>query len=170
MSIYLYISKKINFYRVEREIQMQQAMKTRATTAYANKLSHNDSSHNKNINDKNRIQNSETTEHIKEQLEQSLRAQRLAYKRSSINNEINSSNKKMCLDVSNSQSPVTSSSIQRMKLVPGKITLINNHNRYIINLVLNICFEILIFKNTFLFYNFFHQLIFTLFVYTCIML
>lgn len=110
---------------------MQQAMKTRATTAFANKLSNNDSSHNRNINDKNRIQNSETTEHIKEQLEQSLRAQRLAYKRSSVNNEINSSNKKMCLDISNSQSPVTSSSTQRMKLVPGKmITHTNNDNGY----------------------------------------
>lgn len=106
---------------MEREMQMQQAMKTRASTAYANKLSNNDSSHNRSINDKNRIQNSETTEHIKEQLEQSLRAQRLAYKRSSVNNEINSINKKMCLDISNSQSPVTSSSTQRMKLVPGKL-------------------------------------------------
>lgn len=101
-------------------MQMQQAMKTRATTASANKLLHNDSSHNRSINDKLRIQNSDPTEHIKEQLEQSLRAQRIAYKKSSVNNDINSSNKKMCMDVSNSQSPVTSSSTHRMKLVPGK--------------------------------------------------
>lgn len=102
---------------------MQQAMKTRAATAYANKLSNNDSSHNRSINDKVRIQNSETTsEHIKEQLEQSLRAQRLAYKRSSVSNEINSMNKKICMDpLSNSQSQVTNSSTHRMKLVPGKI-------------------------------------------------
>lgn len=109
---------------MEREIQMQQAMKTRATTAYTNKLLNNDSSHNRNINDKIRLQNSETTEHIKEQLEQSLRAQRLAYKRSSVNNDVHSSNKKICLDMSNSQSPVTSSSTQRLKLVPGKIILL----------------------------------------------
>lgn len=102
-------------------MQMQQAMKTRASSTYINKLSNNDSSHNRSINDKLRI-NSETTEHIKEQLEQSLRAQRLAYKRSSVNNDMNSANKKMNLDtVSNAQSPVTSSSTQRMKLVPGKI-------------------------------------------------
>lgn len=102
-------------------MQMQQAMKTRASSTYINKLSNNDSSHSRIINDKLRI-NSETTEHIKEQLEQSLRAQRLAYKRSSVNNEINPANKKMCLDaVSNAQSQVTSSSTQRMKLVPGKI-------------------------------------------------
>lgn len=98
-------------------MQMQQAMKTRASTAYANKLLNNDSSHNRSINDKLRMQNSDSSEHIKEQLEQSLRAQRLAYKRSSINND-----KKICLDTSNSQSPVTSSSHQRLKLVPGKIT------------------------------------------------
>lgn len=104
-------------------MQMQQAMKTRAATAYANKLSNNDSSHNRNINnDKIRLQNSETTEYIKEQLEQSLRAQRLAYKRSSIHQDTHPSNKKMCLEVlSNTQSPVTSSSTQRMKLVPGNI-------------------------------------------------
>jgi len=106
---------------VEREMQMQQAMKTRASSAFANKLLHNDSSHNRNINDKLRTQNSNTTENIKEQLEQSLRAQRIAYKRSSVNNDSNSSNKKLCMEVSNSQSPVTSSSTQRMKLVPGKI-------------------------------------------------
>lgn len=100
---------------------MQQAMKTRASSTYINKLSNNDSSHNRSINDKLRI-NSETTEHIKEQLEQSLRAQRLAYKRSSVNNEINTANKKMCLDAaSNAQSPVTSSSTQRLKLVPGNM-------------------------------------------------
>ncbi|XP_050054752.1 nucleosome-remodeling factor subunit NURF301 isoform X3 [Aphis gossypii] len=106
--------------RVEREMQMQQAMKTRASTAFANKLLHNDSSHNRNINDKLRTQNSNTTENIKEQLEQSLRAQRIAYKRSSVSNDNNSSNKKLCMEVSNSQSPVTSSSTQRMKLVPGE--------------------------------------------------
>lgn len=100
-------------------MQMQQSMKTRATSAFANKLLHNDSSHNRNINDKLRVQNSDTTEHIKEQLEQSLRAQRMAYKRSSVNNDINSSSKKICMDVSNSQSPMTSST-QRLKLVPGK--------------------------------------------------
>ena len=105
---------------MEREIQMQQAMKTRATTAFANKLLHNDSSHNRNINDKLRVQNSDTTDHIKDQIEQSLKAQRIAFKRSSVNNDNNSSNKKLCIDVSNSQSPVTSSSTQRMKLVPGK--------------------------------------------------
>jgi len=105
---------------VEREMQMQQAMKTRASSAFANKLLHNDSSHNRNINDKLRTQNSDKTEHIKEQLEQSLRAQRVAYKRTSVNNDNNSSNKKLCMDVSNSQSPVTSSSTQRLKLVPGK--------------------------------------------------
>lgn len=105
---------------MEREIQMQQAMKTRASSTFTNKLSNNDSSHNRNINDKLRVQNSETTEHIKEQLEQSLRAQRLAYKRSSVNNEINSANKKICLDVlSNSQNPIASNPTQRMKLVPG---------------------------------------------------
>ncbi|XP_003241005.1 nucleosome-remodeling factor subunit NURF301 isoform X2 [Acyrthosiphon pisum] len=106
--------------RVEREMQMQQAMKTRASSAFANKLLHNDSSHNRNINDKLRTQNSDKTEHIKEQLEQSLRAQRVAYKRTSVNNDNNSSNKKLCMDVSNSQSPVTSSSTQRLKLVPGE--------------------------------------------------
>lgn len=100
-------------------MQMQQAMKTRGS--YVNKLSNNDSSHNRSINDKLRIQNSETTENIKEQLEQSLRAQRLAYKRSSVNNDFNSSSKRMSLDKSNSHSPVTSSSTQRMKLVPGKM-------------------------------------------------
>ncbi|XP_015374966.1 PREDICTED: nucleosome-remodeling factor subunit NURF301-like isoform X3 [Diuraphis noxia] len=105
--------------RVEREMQMQQAMKTRASSAFVNKLLHNDSSHNRNINDK-RVQNSDTTDHIKEQLEQSLKAQRIAYKRTSVNNDNNSSNKKLCMDVSNSQSPVTSSSTQRMKLVPGE--------------------------------------------------
>lgn len=105
---------------MEREIQMQQAMKTRASTTYSNKLLNNDSSHNRNINDKLRIHNSESTEHIKEQLEQSLRAQRLAYKRSSTN-DLQNVNKKMCQDGSNSQSPVTSSSTQRMKLVPGKM-------------------------------------------------
>lgn len=102
-------------------MQMQQAMKTRASSAYINRLSNNDSSHNRSINDKLRVQNSETTEHIKEQLEQSLRAQRLAYKRSSINNDLNSSGKKISLDKSNSHNPVTSSSTQRMKLVPGKM-------------------------------------------------
>lgn len=103
-------------------MQMQQAMKTRASSTYANKLSNNDSSHNRSINDKLRVQNSDTTEHIKEQLEQSLKAQRFAYKRSVTNDSMNSANKKMCLDASsNSQSPVTSSSTQRMKLVPGKI-------------------------------------------------
>lgn len=102
-------------------MQMQQAMKTRASSAFANKLLHNDSSHNRNINDKLRTsQNSDKTEHIKEQLEQSLRAQRVAYKRTSVNNDNNSSNKKLCMDVSNSQSPVTSNSTQRLKLVPGK--------------------------------------------------
>lgn len=102
-------------------MQMQQVLKTRTPSTYVNKLSNNDSSHNRSINDKLRI-NTETTEHIKEQLEQSLRAQRLAYKRSSVNNEMNSANKKICLDaVSNAQSSVTSSSTQRMKLVPGKI-------------------------------------------------
>jgi len=106
---------------VEREMQMQQAMKTRASSAFANKLLHNDSSHNRNINDKLRLQNSDTTDHIKEQLEQSLKAQRIAYKRTSVNNDNNSLNKKLCMD--NSQSPVTSSSTQRMKLVPGKIVL-----------------------------------------------
>lgn len=101
-------------------MQMQQAMKTRASSTYGNKLSNNDSSHNRSINDKLRIQTSETTEHIKEQLEQSLRAQRMAYKRSSVNNDMNSMSKKLCLDASsNSQSSVTSST-QRMKLVPGK--------------------------------------------------
>lgn len=100
---------------------MQQAMKTRAATAYANKSLNNDSSHSRNINEKLRTQNSETSDHIKEQLEQSLRAQRLAYKRSSGNSDMNSANKKMCLDMSTSQSPVTSSSTQRMKLVPGEI-------------------------------------------------
>ncbi|XP_050535545.1 nucleosome-remodeling factor subunit NURF301 isoform X2 [Daktulosphaira vitifoliae] len=103
--------------RVEREIQMQQAMKTRAATAYANRHLNNDSLV-KSINDKQR--NSETSEHLKEQLEQSLRAQRLAYKRSSMNNDLNSSNKRLCVDVSNSHSPVSNSSTQRMKLVPGE--------------------------------------------------
>ncbi|VVC31946.1 Hypothetical protein CINCED_3A007015 [Cinara cedri] len=107
--------------RVEREIQMKQSMKTRASSAFTNKLLNTDSSHNRNINDKLCVQNSETTEHIKEQLEQSLRAQRLAYKRSSIHNEINSANKKMRLDMlPNSQNPMTSSPTQRMKLVPGE--------------------------------------------------
>uniref|UniRef100_A0A2S2Q1D7 Nucleosome-remodeling factor subunit n=1 Tax=Sipha flava TaxID=143950 RepID=A0A2S2Q1D7_9HEMI len=122
--------------RVEREMQMQQAMKTRASSAYVNKLSNNDSSHNRSINDKLRVQNSETTEHIKEQLEQSLRAQRLAYKRSSVNNDLNSSGKKMCLDKSNSHSPVTSSSTQRMKLVPGeggKLRLMPNNKTVVQN-------------------------------------
>lgn len=105
---------------MEREMQMQQAMKTRASSAFANKLLHNDSSHNRNINDKLRVQNSDTT--IKEQLEQSLKAQRIAFKRTSVNNDNNSSNKKLCMDVSNSPSPMTSST-QRMKLVPGKIIL-----------------------------------------------
>lgn len=98
---------------------MQQAMKLRTST-YSNKLLSNDSSHNRSINDKSRAQNSESTETIKEQLEQSLRAQRLAYKRSSTNNEIHSANKKLCHD-DNLQSPVTSSSTQRLKLVHGKI-------------------------------------------------
>jgi len=105
---------------VEREMQMQQAMKTRASSAFANKLLHNDSSYNRNINDKLRTQNSDTTEHIKEQLDQSLRTQRVSFKRTSVNNDNNSSNKKLCMDVSNSQSPVTSTSTQRLKLVPGK--------------------------------------------------
>jgi len=109
---------------VERELQMQQAMKTRATTAYANKLLNNDSSHNRNTNDKIRLQNSEITDHIKEQLEQSLRTQRLAYKRSSINDDVHSSSKKICLDMPNSQSTVTSSSTQHLKLVPGKMILL----------------------------------------------
>lgn len=107
---------------MEREMQMQQAMKTRASSAFANKLLHNDSSHNRNINEKLRVQNSDTTDHIKEQLEQSLKAQRIAYKRTSVNNDNNSSNKKLCMDVSNPQSPITCST-QRMKLVPGKIIL-----------------------------------------------
>ncbi|KAL4097581.1 hypothetical protein QTP88_022332 [Uroleucon formosanum] len=106
--------------RVEREMQMQQAMKTRASSAFNNKLLHNDSSHNRSINDKLRTQNSDTTEHIKEQLEQSLRTQKVAFKRTPVNNDNNSSNKKLCMDVSNSQSPVTSSSSQRLKLVPGE--------------------------------------------------
>lgn len=96
-------------------MQMQQAMKTRASTAYANKLLNNDSSHNRSINDRLQAHNSETSEHIKEQLEQSLRAQRLAYKKSSIH-----SDKKAKLDTSQSQNPVTNSSTQRLKLVPGK--------------------------------------------------
>lgn len=101
-------------------MQMQQVVKTRASSAFTNKLSNNDSSHNRSINDKLRVQNSETTENIKEQLEQSLRAQRLAYKRSSIHNEINSANKKICLDMlSKSQNPMTNSPTQRLKLVPG---------------------------------------------------
>lgn len=99
-------------------MQMQQAMKSRSST-YSNKLLSNDSSHNRSINDKSRTQNSESTETIKEQLEQSLRAQRLAYKRSSTNNDIHSANKKLCHD--NLQSPVTSSSTQRLKLVHGKL-------------------------------------------------
>lgn len=101
-------------------MQMQQAIKTRASSAFTNKLSNNDSSHNRSINDKLRVQNTETSENIKEQLEQSLRAQRLAYKRSSVHNEINSANKKICLDVlSKSQNPMTNSPTQRMKLIPG---------------------------------------------------
>lgn len=109
---------------MDRELQLQQAMKTRAATAFANKLLNNDSFRNRNTNDKFHSQKSESTDHIKEQLEQSLRAQRLAYKKSSITNDVHSSNKKLCLDMSNSQSPVTSSSsTQRLKLVPGNIIL-----------------------------------------------
>lgn len=105
---------------MEREIQMQQAMKTRASTTYSNKSLNNDSSHNRSLNDKSRTQNSDATETIKEQLEQSLRAQRLAYKRSSTNNDAHNANKKLCQD-GISQSPVTSSSTQHLKLVPGEI-------------------------------------------------
>ncbi|XP_050437023.1 nucleosome-remodeling factor subunit NURF301 isoform X2 [Adelges cooleyi] len=105
--------------RVERELQMQQAMKTRAATAFSNRHVGNDS-HNRSPYDKQRVQNSETSENIKEQLEQSLRAQRLAYKRSSTSNDLNTPNKRLCLDTSNSQTPVTSSTTHRMKLVPGE--------------------------------------------------
>lgn len=103
-------------------MQMQQAMKTR-TSIYSNKSLNNDSSSYRsirNINDKPRSQNADATETIKEQLEQSLRAQRLAYKRSSTNNDVRSASKNLCQDF-NSHSPVTSSSTQHLKLVPGKI-------------------------------------------------
>jgi len=100
---------------VERALKKRQVLEIRAPWK-------NDSSHNKNISKRICLQNSEKI--YKEQREQSLGVQRLARKRSLVNDNIHSSSKKICLDIANSQNPATSSLTNRLKLVPGKMILL----------------------------------------------